>query len=244
MWQGGPGNAGHSLEEGCCEPEHNKMQNRAASNIGLERQVIIDPPNGRIPFQPWAAEVRRQHLMNLHTPTELQHIEPEDRCMVEGVPRINLRGPIAVTRAVLDGMIERRAGWIVSISSDAGRMGSSGEVVYSAAKAGVIGFSKALAREVARHGIHVNVVCPGPTNTPLLAEVGADNPKLVQALARAVPFGRIGEPFRSRSPASGRFDHTPSVTLRNTSPTLTGRVPFSTFRALACTRCSDRELSS
>ena len=107
---------------------------------------------------------------------------------------INLRGPIAVTRAVLDGMIERRAGWIVSISSDAGRVGSSGEVVYSAAKAGVIGFSKALAREMARHGIHVNVVCPGPTNTALLAEVGADNPNLVQALAKAVPFRRIGEP--------------------------------------------------
>ncbi|HXZ85700.1 MAG TPA: SDR family oxidoreductase, partial [Myxococcota bacterium] len=82
---------------------------------------------------------------------------------------INLRGPIAVTRAVLDGMIERRAGWIVSISSDAGRVGSTGEVVYSAAKAGLIGFSKALAREVARSGIHVNVVCPGPTRTPLLA---------------------------------------------------------------------------
>jgi 2-hydroxycyclohexanecarboxyl-CoA dehydrogenase len=107
---------------------------------------------------------------------------------------INLRGPIAVTRAVLDGMIERRAGWIVSISSDAGRVGSSGEVVYSAAKAGVIGFSKALAREVARHDVHVNVVCPGPTNTPLLASVGADNPNLVQALAKAVPFRRIGEP--------------------------------------------------
>jgi 2-hydroxycyclohexanecarboxyl-CoA dehydrogenase len=107
---------------------------------------------------------------------------------------INLRGPIAVTRAVLDGMIERRAGWIVSISSDAGRVGSSGEVVYSAAKAGVIGFSKALAREVARHQIHVNVVCPGPTNTPLLAQVGADNPNLVQSLAKAVPFRRIGEP--------------------------------------------------
>lgn len=107
---------------------------------------------------------------------------------------INLRGPIAVTRAVLDGMIERRCGAIVSISSDAGRVGSSGEVVYSAAKAGVIGFSKALAREVARHQIRVNAVCPGPTNTPLLAEVGADNPKLVQSLANAVPFRRIGEP--------------------------------------------------
>jgi hypothetical protein len=72
------------------------MQNRAAANIGLDRQVIVDPANGKIPFQPWAAEVRRQHLVNLHTPTELQHIEPEDRCMVEGVPRSNLRGPIQV----------------------------------------------------------------------------------------------------------------------------------------------------
>jgi 2-hydroxycyclohexanecarboxyl-CoA dehydrogenase len=107
---------------------------------------------------------------------------------------INLRGPIAMTRAVLDGMVERRAGWIVSISSDAGRVGSSGEVVYSAAKAGLIGFSKALAREVARANVHVNVVCPGPTIPPLLAQVGADNPNLVQSLARAVPFGRIGEP--------------------------------------------------
>ena len=107
---------------------------------------------------------------------------------------INLKGPIRMTRAVLDGMIERRRGRIVSIGSDAGRVGSSGEAVYSAAKAGIIGFSKTLARELARYQINVNVVCPGPTNTPLLAEVGAGNPKLAEALKRAVPFGRIGEP--------------------------------------------------
>ncbi len=107
---------------------------------------------------------------------------------------INLRGPIRVTRGVLDGMIERRRGRIVSISSDAGRVGSSGEAVYSAAKAGIIGFSKTLARELARYQINVNVVCPGPTNTQLLKEVGGDNPRLLEALRRAVPFGRIGEP--------------------------------------------------
>ena len=107
---------------------------------------------------------------------------------------INLKGPIRVTRAVLDGMIERRRGRIVSISSDAGRVGSSGEAVYSAAKAGIIGFSKTLAREVARYQINVNVVCPGPTNTQLLKDVAPDNPKLIEALKRAVPFGRIGEP--------------------------------------------------
>jgi 2-hydroxycyclohexanecarboxyl-CoA dehydrogenase len=107
---------------------------------------------------------------------------------------INLKGPIRVTRAVLDGMIERRRGRIVSISTDAGRVGSSGEAVYSAAKAGLIGFSKTLARELARYQINVNVVCPGPTNTQLLKDVAPDNQKLIEALKRAVPFGRIGEP--------------------------------------------------
>jgi len=107
---------------------------------------------------------------------------------------INLKGVIACTRAVLDGMIERRSGAIVNISSDAGRVGSSGEVVYSGAKAGIIGFSKAVAREVARHGIRVNVVCPGPTDTPMMADMRAANPRLGDALVRAIPFGRLARP--------------------------------------------------
>ncbi|MGH7898592.1 MAG: SDR family NAD(P)-dependent oxidoreductase, partial [Candidatus Binatia bacterium] len=112
----------------------------------------------------------------------------------EKVLAINLKGPIRCAHAVVPGMIERGRGRIVSISSDAGRVGSTGEAVYSAAKAGIIGFSKTLARELARHQIGVNVVCPGPTNTQLLKDVSADNPKIVDALRRAVPFGRIGEP--------------------------------------------------
>jgi 2-hydroxycyclohexanecarboxyl-CoA dehydrogenase len=107
---------------------------------------------------------------------------------------INLKGPIRCARAVLDGMIERKAGKIISISSDAGRVGSTGEAVYSAAKAGVIGFSKTLARETARYGINVNVVCPGPTNTPLLNEIAGGNDKLIESLRRAIPMGRTGEP--------------------------------------------------
>jgi 2-hydroxycyclohexanecarboxyl-CoA dehydrogenase len=107
---------------------------------------------------------------------------------------INLKGPIACARAVLDAMIERRSGRIVSISSDAGRVGSAGEAVYSGAKAGVIGFSKTLAREVARYGITVNVVCPGPTNTPLFEEMAGGNEQLAASLARAIPLGRLGEP--------------------------------------------------
>jgi hypothetical protein len=95
-WAGGPGNAGHSLEDGCCEVEHNRMQNRDPKNIGLPYQVIVEPKDGKIPFQPWAAEKRREHLANLHTPTELQHIEPEDRCALEGVPRSQLRGAMHI----------------------------------------------------------------------------------------------------------------------------------------------------
>ena len=113
---------------------------------------------------------------------------------------LNLRGPIACTRAVLDSMIERKRGAIVSIASDAGRVGSSGEAVYSGAKAGIIGFSKTLARELARHGIRVNVVCPGPTNTPLFEEISGGNEKLAVALKNAIPLGRLGEP-RDVAPA-------------------------------------------
>jgi 2-hydroxycyclohexanecarboxyl-CoA dehydrogenase len=107
---------------------------------------------------------------------------------------VNLRGTIASTRAVLDGMIERRGGAIVNISSDAGRVGSSGEVVYSGAKAGIIGFSKAVAREVARYGIRVNVVCPGPTDTPMMEGIRQANPRLGDALVRAIPFRRLARP--------------------------------------------------
>jgi 2-hydroxycyclohexanecarboxyl-CoA dehydrogenase len=107
---------------------------------------------------------------------------------------INLTGVLNCTKAVLPGMVERGRGRIVSISSDAARVGSSGEAVYAAAKAGVIAFSKTIAREVARHQINVNVVCPGPTNTDLFQEIAAANPRLADALKRAVPFGRLAEP--------------------------------------------------
>jgi 2-hydroxycyclohexanecarboxyl-CoA dehydrogenase len=107
---------------------------------------------------------------------------------------INLKGVVRCTRAVLDGMIERRAGSIVSVSSDAGRVGSSGEVVYSGAKAGIIGFSKGVARETARHGLRVNVVCPGPTDTPMMAATAAANPRLGEALVKAIPFRRLARP--------------------------------------------------
>jgi 2-hydroxycyclohexanecarboxyl-CoA dehydrogenase len=107
---------------------------------------------------------------------------------------INLRGPIAVTHAVLPGMLRRGWGRVVSIASDAGKVGSSGEVVYSAAKGGIIAFTKALARETAAAGVTLNCVCPGPTDTALLDQVADADRRLYDSLARAVPMRRIGRP--------------------------------------------------
>lgn len=107
---------------------------------------------------------------------------------------INLKGQILCARAVLDDMIRRGSGRIINIASDAGRVGSSGECVYGAAKGGVIAFTKGLAREVARYKINVNCICPGPTETPLFAQVAEGNPKLAEALKKAIPWGRLGQP--------------------------------------------------
>lgn len=110
---------------------------------------------------------------------------------------INLTGALHMHHAVLPAMVAQKGGRIVNIASDAARVGSSGEAVYAACKGGLVAFSKTIAREHARHGITVNVVCPGPTDTALFAEYkeGAGNPeKLIEAFTRAIPLGRIGQP--------------------------------------------------
>jgi 2-hydroxycyclohexanecarboxyl-CoA dehydrogenase len=104
---------------------------------------------------------------------------------------INLIGVITITHTFVKGMIESGHGAIVNMSSDAGRVGSSGETVYASAKGGIIAFTKSLAREVARHSIAVNCVCPGPTATPAFDLVPE---KLQQALIRAIPFRRVAQP--------------------------------------------------
>jgi 2-hydroxycyclohexanecarboxyl-CoA dehydrogenase len=110
---------------------------------------------------------------------------------------VNLTGALNMHHVVLPCMVSRKRGRVVNVASDAARVGSSGEAVYAACKAGLLGLSKTLAREHARHGITVNVVCPGPTDTNLFAEYrkGAANPdKLDEAFRRAIPMGRIGAP--------------------------------------------------
>lgn len=110
---------------------------------------------------------------------------------------INYRGTLNTVHAVLPSMIERESGRIVSVASDAARVGSSLESIYAGAKGAVISFSKSVAREVARHGITVNVVCPGPTDTPLIRAMADDlgsQERFIDSLTRAIPMRRMAEP--------------------------------------------------
>lgn len=117
-----------------------------------------------------------------------------DEAFWQSIVNVNYIGNLRVTHAVLPGMLERKWGRIINIGSDAARVGSSLESVYSGAKGAIISFSKTLAREVARKGVTVNVVCPGPTTTPGLNEAAAGNEKLFEAMTKAVPMGRLGAP--------------------------------------------------
>ena len=115
----------------------------------------------------------------------------------ERVIDINYKAALYMCRTVLPHMVARGSGHVINIASDAGRVGSTGEAVYAGAKGAVIAFSKSLAREMARHHITVNVVCPGLTETPLLEEVRATSErsrKVIDAVTRAIPLGRVGVP--------------------------------------------------
>ena len=107
---------------------------------------------------------------------------------------INFRGVLNCCKAVAPRMQSRGVGKIISISSDAARVGSTGEAVYAGCKAAIIGFSKTLARELAANHINVNVVCPGPTETALLKTAMAGREKVLESMARGIPFRRLGQP--------------------------------------------------
>jgi 2-hydroxycyclohexanecarboxyl-CoA dehydrogenase len=107
---------------------------------------------------------------------------------------INFRGVLNCCKAIVPRMQSRGRGKIISISSDAARVGSTGEAVYAGCKAAIVGFSKTLARELARDQINVNVVCPGPTETALLESAMAGRASMLEAMTRAIPFRRLGRP--------------------------------------------------
>jgi 2-hydroxycyclohexanecarboxyl-CoA dehydrogenase len=120
-----------------------------------------------------------------------------DEAFWKKVTAINWFGPLHMTHAVAQGMATRKGGRIINIASDAGRVGSSGEVVYSGCKGATIAFAKALAREVARSNVTINTVCPGPTDTPAMDSfvgTGEQGQKIRDAMVRGVPLGRIGVP--------------------------------------------------
>ena len=120
-----------------------------------------------------------------------------DLALRNQVIAINLHGPLNMHHSVLRRMAERGRGNVVTIASDAGRVGSSGQAIYSACKGGMIAFTKTMAREMVRKGVRLNCVCPGPTDTPMLKaflDEGEGGKRVYEGLAKAIPMGRLGEP--------------------------------------------------
>lgn len=128
---------------------------------------------------------------------ELKPFLETDEALWRKVIEINFTGALRLASAALPGMARQGWGRLVNVSSDAGRVGSSGEAVYAGAKGALIAFTKSVARELARDGVTANAVCPGPTDTPLLNGLAAATPdaeKVLAAMARAVPMKRVGRP--------------------------------------------------
>ena len=117
-----------------------------------------------------------------------------DEALWDELIAVNYKGVLHACKAVLPHMVAQGGGAIVNLASDAGRVGSSGEAVYSGTKGAVIAFTKALAREVARYGIRVNAVAPGPTDTPLLHRLRQGHEGLFEAMVRATPMRRLAQP--------------------------------------------------
>ena len=180
-------------------PAGEAVADRIASTGGRALPVEIDVTDGdsvrdgvaRAEGELGAIEI----LVNNAGWDELKPFVETDEEFWDRVLAINLKGCLQTTRVLLPGMVERGFGRVVNIASDAGRVGSSMESVYSGAKGGVIAFTKTIAREVARAGVTANSVCPGPTRTPMLEQMAAEGgQKLVDSLTRAVPMRRLGEP--------------------------------------------------
>ena len=166
----------------------------AATNFAVEFVAVDLADPGSI--RRCAADVLQRHgsidiLVNAAGWNDLQPFVDNPPDYMDRVVAVNLGGTLHLTQALLPAMIAAGKGKIVNVSSDAGRVGSSGETTYAAAKGGVIAFTKSLAREVARNGINVNCVCPGPTDTPMLQ---SRPDKLKEAFVRAIPFKRFAKP--------------------------------------------------
>ncbi|HET9717886.1 MAG TPA: 3-oxoacyl-ACP reductase family protein [Pseudolabrys sp.] len=166
----------------------------SSTNLKID-YVAIDMSNSES-IRAAAAEVLKKYpridiLVNGAGWGDIQPYIQNSPDFINRVIAINLAGPAHLTQALLPPMIAANAGKIINIASDAGRVGSSGETVYAGAKGGLIAFTKSLARELARYSINVNCVCPGPTDTPMLA---TRPEKLREAFIKAIPFRRFAKP--------------------------------------------------
>jgi 2-hydroxycyclohexanecarboxyl-CoA dehydrogenase len=171
---------------------------RCLNSVWFTRTDITDRSNVEAAVNRFESEVGPvDFLANIAGWELFRNFLDTDTALWDRIIGINLYGPLHVHHVVLPGMVRRGFGRVVNVSSDAGRVGSSGEAVYSACKGGIIAFTKTMAREMARKGVTLNVLCPGPTDTPLFDEFKAATPdgaKVGEAMARAVPLKRIGQP--------------------------------------------------
>jgi len=169
-----------------------RQANEAGSTIDVVAADLADPKSARRCAADVIARYGRVDLLvNAAGWNDIQSFLENEPDYMDRVIAVNLGGPVHLTQALLPPMIEAKRGKVVNVSSDAGRVGSSGETVYAAAKGGIIAFTKSLAREVARYAINVNCVCPGPTDTPMLA---TRPEKLREAFIKAIPFHRFAKP--------------------------------------------------
>ena len=194
--------AGHAVAIGdLLEPQARELAETIGAQGARSHALALDVTDGSSVAE--ALEAVRallgpvEVLVNCAGWDELRPFVGSDERFWRKVVSINYEGVLRTTAAALPGMLERGWGRIVNVSSDAARVGSSGEAVYAGAKAAVIAFTKTIAREVAGNGITANAVCPGPTDTPLLSAMAASSPdseRLLEALRRAVPMRRLGRP--------------------------------------------------
>jgi 2-hydroxycyclohexanecarboxyl-CoA dehydrogenase len=170
------------------------LRDAAATNFVMEFDAVDLADTGSV--RRCVVEVLKRHpridiLVNAAGWSDIQPFMENPPDYMDQVVAINLNGMLHLTQALLPAIIASGRGKIINVASDAGRVGSSGETAYAAAKGGVIAFTKSLAREVARHSINVNCVCPGPTDTPMLA---TRPEKMKEVLLRAIPFRRFAKP--------------------------------------------------
>ena len=166
------------------------------SEIGSKAEAVRLDVTDKAGIQQVATEVNGRHgrmdiVVNVAGWDRIEPFMKNDEDFIEKVVQLNYLGQVRVCKAFLPPMIDAQQGRIVNVSSDAGRVGSTGETVYAGAKGGVIAFTKSLAREMARYNIGVNCVCPGPTDTPLFQ---GQPEKMREALVRAIPFKRLARP--------------------------------------------------